>query len=748
MKNWKKLEDHVRQIAELKWGKPCSPSHLNGVDYDAVIHLNNEEIIIIEITTNITLEKVRADINKINITRMSYLQQGILCKGFIIMSDEPTLSMIEAASTYRIIICSSKQFEKQFFDFDAYDKCRTSFAFGSAIDSKTGENDTRQFIPVNYVKNNGIHNITISEMVEKVIRGTKVVLTGDYGVGKSRCIKECYDLLKNKIREAGGFPIAINLRDHWSSANSLEILAGHLGNIGLSSSIDNFVRLLNSGTLVLLLDGFDEIGTQIHDFKIENRKAIRKQAVRGVRDLISKTKAGIIITGRPHYFDSDTEMLESLGISSGNGVEILSVPDNFTHDEADKYLKNIGVNVSPPKWLPKKPLVFQVLAELKLDDINKLLRDDIGQYEFWSAFINAACDRESRGVSNSISPKTIRGVLHELAIRSRTSTDFLGRLTPKDINSAYEKVVGTSPDENGRQLLARMCTLGRIGPESPDRQFVDYDIVDILRAEHLVQEISDMSDSYTHQRWKQSLQKTGVIHASIDIENSDLQGQLIGYLNKNSSCINVKMLGEIVSIASLLSKDKIDLQGINLSGTDLPLLNTSNVELNNAIIRQSTVSVIMLNNSKININSNFNLEECIIEKAQGISGADGMPAWIKSSDVITFETLSNANLIKESSLSTQHKVFISIIHKIFFQKGRGRKENALLKGGYGQQYSPALVEQILKLLTKDGFITKIDGDEGYIYKPVRSYTARMEKIKSEMTLSDDRLWRDVGLIKI
>lgn len=54
--NWRKLEERVRSLASLQWKSPCSPEHIDGVDFDGVIRLS-DEIILIEVSKERTLEK-------------------------------------------------------------------------------------------------------------------------------------------------------------------------------------------------------------------------------------------------------------------------------------------------------------------------------------------------------------------------------------------------------------------------------------------------------------------------------------------------------------------------------------------------------------------------------------------------------------------------------------------------------------------------------------------------------------------
>lgn len=740
---WKTLEDHVRGVAALRWNVPCRPEHIDGVDFDGVCRVSPDELVIIEITQERDLKKVRDDLNKIKPTKLRLATEGLICRGFIVLEDDPTDSMVEAGKTSHITVCSTRQFERAFFDFQGYDALRTKIAFGSAIDSKTGSNDTRAFIPVEYVDLEKDKKFRLEEIAKLLQRGTHIVLSGDYGTGKSRCVRELYNILRSDTRGSAAFPLAINLRDHWSSSSALEIIAGHLGNVGLGSSVDNVVRLLNSGHLILLLDGFDEIGTQIHDTRIDDRRALRKRAVQGVRDLIQKSRAGVLITGRSHFFDGSEEMVESLGLGSSKDLSCLEVPETFSPSEGTQYLADLGINVTLPEWLPRKPLVFQMLVELDRKDAVQLLSREYGQFEFWATFIYAVCKRESKGVGDSIAPQTIQMILQFLAAKTRYSVNFAGRLTPTDIDSAYQLVVGSVPDQSGRQLLSRMCTLGRIEPESPDRQFVDPNVLDVLRADALVADIVTMTEDTGKSQWIQSLRILGTVHAAHLIRAYDLDQHCFSYLRKFGNAQNTRRLGEIVSALSFYGSEPLDFQSLQISRSTIPMLNLSCRVVLNLSIKESEIDFMILDNTPVKPEHGLVIEDCILASVAGISAHVGLPVWIKNTDVINFDRLSNAARIKESPLTASQKIFLSIIHKIFFQPGAGREEASLLKGGYGQKYSPKLAEAIVKLLMRHGAIERFKGDDGWVYKPIRRFTDRMNKIRSELTLSEDLMWIEV-----
>lgn len=745
--NWKNLEDYVRGMASLRWNVPCIPEHIDGVDFDGVCRVSTDELVLIEITTERTLQKVRDDLNKIQPTKLRLATEGLICRGFVILDQDPTTSMVEAGEKSHITVCSAANFERTFFNFSDYGVLRDKLAFGSAVNSKTGFNDDREFIPVKYIDLEKDKPFQIESIAKLLQRGSSVILTGDYGTGKSRCVREIFSVLKACVRESAAFPLAINLRDHWSSSSALEIIAGHLGNVGLGSSVDNVIRLLNSGHLILLLDGFDEIGTQIHDTRIEDRCAIRKRALQGVRDLIQRSKGRVLITGRSHFFDSAEEMIESLGLSAVHELSCLEVPENFSEAEGSQYLSSLGIAAQIPEWLPRKPLVFQMLVELDPDDVASLLSREHGQFEFWGTFINAICRRESKGVSGSIAPQTIHLILQNLAAKTRYSNTFTGRLTPTDIDSAYQMVVGSIPDQSGHQLLSRMCTLGRIEPESPDRQFIDPNVLDVLRAEALVADIISMSEDSGQSQWVQSLRFLGVIHATHMVDVFDLDQHCFAYLMKFGNSHNASRLGEIFSMLTLIGEAPLDLKALQISNSSIPIINLHKRVVSNITIKNSTIGLLDLNQTLVAREHGFLIENCIASVVAGVSSQDGLPDWIQSLDVIDFERVSNTSRIKESSLTSSQKLFLSIVHKIFFQPGSERKEAALLKGGYGQKYSPKAVDAILKILIDFGVVSRRKGDDGWVYKPVRRFTDRMNKIRSELTLSEDEIWVRITALK-
>jgi hypothetical protein len=267
-------------------------------------------------------------------------------------------------------------------------------------------------------------------------------------------------------------------------------------------------------------------------------------------------------------------------------------------------------------------------------------------------------------------------------------------------------VVGSVPDQSGRQLLSRMCTLGRIEPESPDRQFIDPSALDVLRADALVSDILRMTEEFSETQWIQSLRILGIVHAAQLIARYDLDQHCFAYLRKFGNSRNTRRLGEIVSALSVYGDEPLNFQSLQLSGSTFPLLNFSSRVVTNLTIRDSEIEYLVLEATPIKEEHGLMVEGCIVSSITGVSAQTGLPGWMKDTEVINFTGLSNSARIKESPLTPSQKLFLSIVHKIFFQPGAGREEGSLLKGGYGQKYSPKLAELIVKLLMSHGLVER------------------------------------------
>jgi hypothetical protein len=731
-------------IASLKWGCSANPKHLAGVNFDAVLTPTKDELVVIEITKRNDLQKIREDISKINAIRLQKVSEGIVVRAFIVTEYDPTISMVETGDENRVIVISVGNFFNYFFKYDNYNFLRSRRPFGSAINQLTGDQDAVEYIPVVYQKEDR-KPLDVDAIAGDISGGNAIILIGDYGSGKSRCVAQTFLTLTTTRKQFGLLVFAIDLREHWGASSASEIIAGHLEGLGLTGLIDNAMQIVAEGGAILLLDGVDEVGAQTFGETRDDRISVRRSALAGVRKLIETNKGGVLITTRAHYFDSDDEMIASLGFSKNRNLTIARCPEEFSYSESTQYLQEVGLDLKPPEWLPRKPLVFQVLSSIDSDLASELLEKESGELLFWNCFITAISEREAR-IHGSLQSGVVTQILLNLAEMTRESDNFLGRVSVKNIREAYELATGQTPDQAGEHMLMRLCTLGRVAPSSPERQFVDGYIIDGLRSEALIRSIDNKLKSLTDKTWKQPLRRFGWELLQNSLVTFGKEGLYKSTLSMLSSGRNNQAYAEILSALLSVEGHSIKCDGITLKSCEIYSIvfgarNISGISIENSYIEN--MEICPQSNTD---QSTVLITNCIINNMYGISSDIGLPKWIENSTVEQYENMSTASRIKASNLDTVHMLFLAVIHKIFFQPGAGRTEQSLLKGGFGEGHNTKVFEKIINLLLREKVVERIQGDQGYIYKPVRKHTRRMQDIKGQLSHSKDPLWNMIGMI--
>jgi hypothetical protein len=302
---WKTFEEQVRGIAALIFGQPCQPARIAGVNFDGVIKRGELETIVVEISEQNDLDKVRQGITRLTLARQTLSAEGVLLRGYIVLSRAPTQAMVEAATAAKLTVGSAGQFASLFFQFPLYKNARVASSFGSSIDPLTGDVDTVSYVPVTYERLDGGKELSIADLAETLLSGRNVILLGEYGAGKSRCVRELFNTLAESWDLTFQFPFAVNLRECWGLDRGDEIVRRGAYVLGLDDLAGAAVKALNRDSLVLLLDGFDELGSQSWSIDESRLRQLRARGLKGVRDLVGKTKSGCLIAGREHYFSSN-----------------------------------------------------------------------------------------------------------------------------------------------------------------------------------------------------------------------------------------------------------------------------------------------------------------------------------------------------------------------------------------------------------------------------------------------------------
>lgn len=735
---WKTAEEQVRGIAGLIFGAPCEPGRIAGVNFDGILRRNELETVAIEISRQHDLDKVREGITRLTLARQTLSAEGILLRGYIVLSQAPTPAMREAAKTAKFNVMSPSQFAALFFQFPRYRNARVEASFGSSIDPATGAIDRVNYVPVSYTHTGTGKDIAVTELRDMLLAGQNVVLLGEYGSGKSRCIRELFSLLASDWDVHFKFPFAINLRECWGLQFSDELIRRAMYTLGLDELAPMAVRAFNKDTLILLLDGFDEVGSQSWSVDESRLRQLRALALKGVKDLIMNGRSGCLIAGREHYFSSSEEMMAALGLTKAN-TAIIRAKEEFSDSELETYFDEAGLEVDLPSWLPKRPLICQTIALLSEDELDMMFRTTAGEVAFWNHFIKVVCQRDAR-INSFFDPNTIYSVFVMLSRITRTRAANVGPISQRDLQDAFESVVGQLPVEDASVMLQRLPSLGRIGPESSDRQFVDMFILDGLRAKDvtsLIEKDETSKQRVFNERWSNPLGALGQSILAADLERRiDAYRQ---FAVRASAASNTTLAADIVSSMARVTTGPVDLQGLEIRDAVFSELTLNSTLLSNLTITESTFERLILPNSPP---QRIRIAKSLASRVSGAASYSGLPNWVQLDLVDEFDSVQTVSAIKKVGLSPAHEILVAVLKKTFKQKGGGRKEEALLRG-FGAGASKKLSGSIVNLLLREEILTKYKGDEGWVYSPSRSETDRVSKLLAELRSSADPLWAAV-----
>jgi len=737
MTTWKNAEANVRIAAGSIWGKEFKSTLVHGRQIDAYAILDEKRCVAIEVTEVKNINKIQDDLNKLIHVRNAnfsggYVQTDCVC----VTTYEPTLPMRSAGQTINIDVISIEDFQARFLPFEEYSRARTMAPFGSAIDPDTGQKDNTKYVLVSFITQRG-SEVTTADVSKEVAAGKLLVLTGEYGTGKRKCVEQVFNTVAADAWETLRFPIAIDLRKAWGLKDRYEIIRRHLQDLNLASQADAFIKAYNAGMLVLLLDGFDELGVQLWSDDSSALKVMRYDALSGVRDLIANQKNGILICGRDHYFDNNEELLAALGLASAD-VRLLRTKDEFSIEEITEFLKLNEKDIDIPQWLPRKPLTCEFFLRV-FKEVGTQFTDEIDLVQFWDLLINAVCEREAR-IHTSFNLDTIKRILIEVASVTRTKAGNVGPLSLSEIQAAFERVVGHAPIEQASVLLQRLPGLGRTAADSEERRFVDTYLLDGLRASDVIFIIDRGDTRAAASTWVNPLSENGLLICGRKISSLNLLEEALGFLKANAKAKNQTLLFDIVASLLVAGVNEIDFGGTYIDAGHASILDFSQARTRNLHVENSIIENINIAGASV---SNVRLRQNAIGTLEGISSQDAIPDWLRENSVDLFSSVATTSRIRAANLLPTQKVLVTVLRKTFFQKGSGRKEEALLRG-LGKLVKSGDLDRIVGKLISEGLLTKQRGDSGDLYVPVRSETRRAGDMLAELSLSQDSIWTFVS----
>jgi hypothetical protein len=734
--DWSEFERQVKTIASFLWQRQVTSETINGVKVDCVIKMEPDHWIITETTQEQTLEKLRTDLAKFQSIRPYLMSIDIYPECYFVTQNQPNPSLVETGKGNHIKVLSFKDYCSLFFNYEMYKNRRTSKKFGSAIDFRSGDSDIRKYIPVKYQGLTQEKQFSIDDIADALKKKKRIILLGNYGTGKSRCVQELFNIMSNNNNNIF-YPIAINLREHWGAKKGTELIIRHFNELGLDHYSQSIIRILDKDSICFLLDGFDEIGSQAWSNDPKQLEKIRATSLSGVKDLIQNFKGGLIISGREHYFNSENEMFNCLGLDIEKTM-LISCADEFSDEEMKAYISEIKSDIELPSWIPRRPLVCQILIDMDKVVLDGLLKEESGESNFWNKLIFALCEREAN-IHPALDAITIKHVLTKLARLTRFKINNVGPISISEINKAFEQEMGYPPGDESSVMLQRLPALGRLSSETSDRQFIDEYILDGLRAEDVIEVVEKQDSIVLNEKWINPLRRFGVTLLSQEmISNPNLQLYL-KYLKQSSSSFYNKILaGDILSSYLLEIDSQVSFDNIHLSDTHINFLDFSYKKISNLHLIQSIIEEIDITECHAFETS---VSNCFFKQVFGVSAAKGLPDWIKEGENIIekYEAVNTVSRIKKANLTNNQRIFVAMVKKLFFQPGSGRKEAALLRG-FGDSVNNKIATKILNHLITEKIVNRIKGKEGSVYIPNRKYTNRIDRIITELSNSQDPLW--------
>lgn len=747
------FERQVRHIASCLWpgGGPANPELHDGRERDAFF-VTDDDVHIIEATISRTKQKAVEDCRKtdILIKRLQKVYPTRHVRGWLVTRDTPTADQVQAVAQHggkRVQILSFDQFCAKLVDALSYLQARKDYAFGSARNLLDPDDfkSIDPYIPVAFERihprNDIVGRVDLDDVINALHSGQRIVLTGDYGSGKSMALREIFFRLKSK-REAGElqrFPVYINLRDHWGQSDPSEVLERHARIIGFQNAYQ-LVRAWRAGLAVLLLDGFDELAAEGWSGRKDRVREIRQKATAVVARLVKETPkaVGIVVTGRIHYFDDRAEMISALGLPE-NALH-LNVGD-FKEDEVRLYLERLGHSVSVPEWLPSRPLLLGHLAARGLlAGLSEHAKQAPGQG--WHSLITMICEREAALPQAEITARELRDVLARIATMARRTDDGLGPLLPDDLFRAYRQIMDTEPGDAARPLLLRLPGLAGASAEgASSRKFVDADFAQAAAAFDIVRFLQSHDLRQPELREIEApLEPLGAEVAAIEVEKLQVDSKRVTGAVRIAAedpdthvvaldCLRIaEQLGWLdrcpnVELSSL-EVPEIDLEG------DAPVL--TRAAFRDCIVHEITIP------DRPDVPGTPRFRNCDFGLVVGRTGPQDMPKGLFD-DRCKFERFTridpNTASIMRSSLPPAVKVLLTVLKKLFRQRGAGRREGAFFRGLDTE--CQRFVEDVLQIVKSEELAEPTLQNRTTVWVPLRSAQQRVLRILEAPSQSED-----------
>jgi hypothetical protein len=583
------------------------------------------------------------------------------------------------------------------------------------------------------------NGLTVNQVADMLVAGTRAVLLGDYGMGKSVTLREVFlELRKRRIKgQIRRTPVLLNLRDHWGQRSEAEALERHAREIGFSHP-NQLVRALHAGRLIIMLDGFDETASiQWSPRESARMREARRSAVGLAKKFadMARNGEGFIVAGRDHFFDSRSELDAALGLGPSASRLIL---DGFSIPEMQEYLRSRGFTQQLPDWLPNRPLLLGYLS--RADLIGDILSDEdqAAPSRAWDAIVARICEREA-SIHEHLDSEAVRRVLETLASSARSTATGLGPISERDVFDAFRRVTSMDADEVARPLLMRLPCLSARDQVEGGRSFLDDQLLDVLRAGDVVRFAYSPYEDPQARSWDHCMGPVGVELAADRLRAADGRSaagrvtatcaEAIRRWGANALALDLMQMARAVS-----ADESVAFGGLTIEGGTVPVLDLGDGPLPSGLTLRSLVVGDF--QGPESSPTDFVLHDCLFERVFGFESASSFPAWIQCCDAVSFDdAATNADIMRSDTLPVGVRVALTMLRKLFLQRGHGRKENALSRG-MGQD-AQSRVRSLLPRLHSEGIAFATSARGTTMWHPVQGQRRRVQAMLDAPGSSSD-----------
>jgi hypothetical protein len=725
------FENEVRRIARLLWPSAQFGGAVieNGRERDGVFE-SDEFVHLIECTVSRSKQKAAEDLEKIEKLSKKYQARfpQKFVKGWFVTLNEPTAEQRSVFQKVRgrIVILSFDHFRSKLVDARSYLSARDNYPFGSVRDPETGNARTQlDYVPLDIVDEHDVL-FTIDSLCDAMLDGRRFVLLGDYGAGKSATLRELY--LRTATRFRGGkilrFPVLLNLRDHHGQTDPVEALERHARRVGFGPP-ESLVRAWRAGFLLLLLDGFDEIATAGWAGKTKKLRDLRHRSMELLRTFIRETPAGVglVLSGRAHFFDTDREMKSALAFDSTFTTVNLN---EFNDAQVAVYLAQLGWRDPIPEWVPSRPLLLGYLASKNLLRETLEVEAGSGPAAGWNSLLERISAREAE-IEAGIDAGTVRRLIEHIATVARSSADGLGPLSPDQIMVAFSEMCGYPPDDRGAVLLQRLPGLAGHSSEDGSRVFIDQDFASAAQGSAVFEYIqSPFVMKIDPENWQTALLPLGVEVAACrcalasftDAKITAALSHASENFRSDTLCADVflvlNQLGGTYTEASKVFVREVLIPELRL---EAPSGDLHEIEFQDSVIGRVELAPDVASEHLPG------LLRCYIAVVEGRTGVKDLPGSFRESVVDSFDdSVQTTDAILALSLPLGTKVMLTVLKKLYAQRGSGRRDSALTRGL--DVRAQQLVPQVMNILRREGFVTRNRQADQIVWLPTKSSEMR------------------------